>query len=167
MSSVFPETSLRTVPSIKLSLAFYGMAIILMSITGVVLAVSGNQSVQLGISLEFLMQWGFIFLPIVFVLRVRRYDLRESLNLNVPEWVPLVSTLLVAPSSCIILHQMLAWQTGILPMPDELNTLIEGVRDVGKQKRAWGFSSLRQLFRQLYVKNCCTGEFCFRRSGED
>ncbi|MHC4542723.1 MAG: lysostaphin resistance A-like protein [Planctomycetota bacterium] len=101
-----------------------------MSIMGVVLVVSGNKSIHLGISLEFLVQWGFIF----------RYDLRESLNLNVPEWAPLIGTLLIAPSSCIILHQVLSWQMSILPMPDMLNAMVEEIRDYGQTKT--GFAIL-------------------------
>jgi sodium transport system permease protein len=128
------EKPLRSVPSIKVSLVLYGMTIVLATILGVVLVVSGNTSIRLGISLEFFVQWGFIFLPIVLVLRVWRYDIRKSLNLNVPERTPLIGILVLAPSSCIILHQMLAWQMSIFPMPDELNVLVEGVRDYGQTR---------------------------------
>ncbi len=134
MNKISSEKPLRPVPSIKLSLALYGLTFVLMSIMVVVLVVSGNTSIHLGISLEFMVQWGFIFLPIVLVLRVGRYDFRESLNLNVPELEPLIGTLLVAPSSCIVLHHMLSWQMSILPMPDELNTLVEGFRSYGQTK---------------------------------
>jgi sodium transport system permease protein len=140
MNKESSEKPLRSVPSIKLSLALFGMTFILISIMGVVLVVSGNKSIPLGITLEFLVQWGFIFLPIVFVLRVWRYDLRESLNLNVPEWVPLIGTLLIAPSSCIILHQMLSWQMSILPMPNALNAFVEAIRGYGQTKT--GFAIL-------------------------
>ncbi|UCC98356.1 MAG: CPBP family intramembrane metalloprotease [Phycisphaerales bacterium] len=137
------ERPLRSVPSIKLSLALYGMTVVLMLIMGVVLMVSGVKSMRFCFGLEFLAQWAFMFFPIVFVLRAWRYDLYKSLNLNVPEGVPLIGTLLVAPSSCIILHQMLAWQMSILPMPDELNALVEGVRGCGQTKT--GFAILFAL----------------------
>ncbi|MHC4728144.1 MAG: lysostaphin resistance A-like protein [Planctomycetota bacterium] len=134
MNKESSEKPLRSVPSIKVSLVLYGMTIVLATILGVVLVVSGNTSIRLGISLEFFVQWGFIFLPIVLVLRVWRYDIRKSLNLNVPERTPLIGILVLAPSSCIILHQMLAWQMSIFPMPDELNVLVEGVRDYGQTR---------------------------------
>jgi sodium transport system permease protein len=132
MNKESSEKPLRSIPSIKLSLALYGMTVLLASITGAVFVVSGIKSMRIGFYLEFLVQWGFMFLPIVFVLRIWRYDLRESLNLNVPERAPLIGTLLIAPSSCIILHQMLSWQMSILPMPDELNALVEWVRGYGQ-----------------------------------
>lgn len=108
------------------------MTFILVTLLGVVLAVFGNESLHLAMCLEFLVQWGFIFLPIVVVLRVCRYDLRESLNLNIPEWAPLIGTLLIAPSSCIILFEMQSWQTRVLPMPAELNALVDVIRGIGQ-----------------------------------
>jgi sodium transport system permease protein len=134
MNKESSEKPLRSVPSIKLSLALYGMTLVLMSIMGVVLVLSGIKSIHIGFCMEFLVQWGFMFLPIVIVLRAWRYDLRKSLSLNVPQRAPLIGTLLIAPSSCIIIHQILAWQMSILPMPDELNALVEGLRDLGQTK---------------------------------
>ena len=148
---------LRSVPSIKLALALYGMTFILMAILGVVLVVSGNESMRLGISLELLVQWGFIFFPIILVLRVRRYDLRESLNLYALEWRPLIGTLLIAPSSCIIFHQMLAWQMSILPMPDVLTALLDGVRDYGQTRT--GFTV---LFAATVISPCICEELLYR-----
>jgi len=134
MNNRSPRTLSQSVPSIKLSLALYGMTFILMSILAVVLVVSGNYSMHLGIRVDLIVQWGFIFLPIILVLRLRRYDLRESLNLNTLEWIPLIGTLLIAPSLCILLHQMLAWQTSIVPMPDVFNALLDEVRNYGQTR---------------------------------
>jgi len=128
-----------------------------MSILGVVLVVSGNKSMRLGISLELLVQWGFIFFPIILVLRVWRYDLRESLNLNALAWRPLIGILLIAPSSCIILHQMLAWQMSVLPMPDVLTALIDGVRDYGQTRT--GFT---MLFTATVISPCICEELLYR-----
>jgi len=128
------EKPLRSVPSIKLSLVLYVLTIILTSITGVVVFVFYGIEFQHFVILEFLVQWGFIFLPVVLVVRLWRFDYRETLNLSIPRLPPLIGTLLVAPSSCIILHQMLSWQMSILPMPDELNTMVEVVRGYGQTK---------------------------------
>jgi sodium transport system permease protein len=139
MNKESSEKPMRPVPSIKLSLALYGMTFILMSIIGVVFAVYGIEF-QRFVILEFVAQWGFIFLPVVLVVRLWRFDYRETLNLSVPRLPPLIGTLLVAPSSCIILHQMLSWQMRILPMPDALNAMVEVVRGYGQTKT--GFAIL-------------------------
>ena len=128
------ENHSPSVPSIKLGLALYGLALILMLALGAVLAVSGNTSLQLGIGLELLTQWGFVFVPVVLLLWVGRYDVRESLYLNVPGRAALIGALLMAPSSCILLQQMHTWQTNLFPMPDELNALVEAVRNLGQTR---------------------------------
>jgi sodium transport system permease protein len=129
-----------SVPSIGLSLAFYGLALILVLILSTVLAVSGHTSLQLGIALELLAQWGFLFVPIVLLLWIRRYNIRKSLYLNVPARPALIATLLMAPSSCILLQQMYTWQTSLFPVPDDLNALVEAVRNLGQTKM--GFAVL-------------------------
>jgi sodium transport system permease protein len=139
MNKESSEKPLRSVPSIKLSLALYGMTVILISILGIVFAVSGIEF-QYFVILEFLVQWGVIFLPVVLVVRLWRFDYRETLNLSIPRLPPLIGTLLIAPSSCIILHQMLSWQISIVPMPDELNTMVDVVRGYGQTKT--GFAIL-------------------------
>jgi sodium transport system permease protein len=140
MNKETSEKPLRSVPSIKLSLALYVLTIILTLITGVVVFAVYGIEFQHFVILEFVVQWGFIFLPVVLVVRLWRFDYRETLNLSIPRLPPLIGTLLVAPSSCIILHQMLSWQMSILPMPDELNTMVEVVRGYGQTKT--GFAIL-------------------------
>jgi len=139
MNEESSEKPLRSVPSIKLSLVLYVLTIILISILGIVFAVSGIEF-QYFVILEFVAQWGFIFLPVVLVVRLWRFDYRKTLNLSIPRLPPLIGTLLVAPSTCIILQQMLSWQMSILPMPDELNTVVEVVRGYGQTKT--GFAIL-------------------------
>jgi len=128
------KQTIGSVPSIKLSLTLYVLTVILISIAGVVVFVVYGVEFQHFVIVEFLVQWGFICLPVVLVIWLWRFDYRETLNLNIPSRHTLIGTLLLAPSVCVILHQFLAWQMRIFPMPEELNKLVDVVRNHGQTK---------------------------------
>jgi membrane protease YdiL (CAAX protease family) len=128
------ENQPPSAPSFRLSLAIYALAMVLMLILSTVLAVSGHMSLQLGIGLELLAQWGFVFVPLVLLLWLGRYNVRKSLYLSVPKRPALIATLLMAPSSCILLQQMHTWQTILFPMPEELNAMVEAARSLAQTR---------------------------------
>ena len=123
-SSIHP----RSAPTIKMALALYALTIVLMMSYCMAMYLFMNAAVLDYLVLsEPIAQWAFIFFPVMAILWYRRIDFGETLSLRRPSMIRISGAILIAVGMSVVLHQLFAWQTRIVPIPEELDALVSKV----------------------------------------
>ena len=115
-----------------MALALYALTIVLMMSYCIAMYLFMNaEGLDYLVWGEAIAQWAFIFFPVIAILWYRRIDFVETLSLRRPSMIRIAGAILIAVGMSVILHQLLAWQTRIVPIPEELDALVSKVHGVG------------------------------------
>lgn len=109
-----------------------GLAFGLFSVVMLLIFYGGSyaQSKNIHIGLV-ITEYGLILAPVLFVLWFVRVNIRESLNLRLPNAGVTLGTLILAPAWVFVIIQISVWLNKVLPVPEEFASLGEELFSLG------------------------------------